>query len=333
MVHGATTMVQQVLTKLMSAVLMVIGLYWLSGQSWNVQPTSEASHTQVSQLSLSPDYGRLLWRWQPQSKWTGEVVSVPTGDSVVVASRGKQLQLRLCGIDAPELAQPTGKTAQSTLQKLLQRRQIEFVPIRKQSQQIIAEVLLPDGVAPAQLVNQHLVAAGLAGVYAPYVNECPHRQALLQSQIAAQENRKGIWSRLPVLQPWDYRRQQVVAQVDQVPAAHSLSQFGPSYLRDGMQESMLALASWYGPVLHGRKTANGEKFDQNALTAAHPSLPFNTRLKVTNLQNGKAVIVRINDHQPAQNGATIDLSKGAAQQIGSVETGIVPVAMEIIEGR
>jgi rare lipoprotein A len=99
-----------------------------------------------------------------------------------------------------------------------------------------------------------------------------------------------------------------------------------------MQNATVGLASWYGPVLQGRLTANGETFDQQALTAAHPSLPFNTQLRVTNLQNQQSVIVRINDRQPAQNISMLDLSKAAAEKIDAVEDGIVPVEIKILWG-
>lgn len=93
----------------------------------------------------------------------------------------------------------------------------------------------------------------------------------------------------------------------------------------------LARASWYGPGFHGRRTANGEIFDQNDLTAAHKELAFGTKVKVTNLQNGKSIIVKINDRGPYINGRHLDLSKGAAQKIDMIEAGVVDVKMEIIQ--
>jgi len=81
---------------------------------------------------------------------------------------------------------------------------------------------------------------------------------------------------------------------------------------DFVQEGV---ASWYGPGFHGRKTASGEKFDTHDLTAAHKSLPFNTYLRVTNLENGKSTIVRVNDRGPYSRGRIIDLSMAAKQEI------------------
>lgn len=80
-------------------------------------------------------------------------------------------------------------------------------------------------------------------------------------------------------------------------------------------------ASWYGPGFHGRKTANGERFNQGALTAAHKSLPFGTKILVTNKRNGKSVVVRVNDRGPYSHGRMIDLSKAAAGRIGMISSG------------
>lgn len=76
------------------------------------------------------------------------------------------------------------------------------------------------------------------------------------------------------------------------------------------------VASWYGPGFHGRKTANGERFDMNALTAAHRTLPLGTQVRVTNTHTGRSVVVRINDRGPYVGRRLIDLSKASAQAIG-----------------
>ena len=75
-------------------------------------------------------------------------------------------------------------------------------------------------------------------------------------------------------------------------------------------------ASWYGPGFHGRRTASGERFNSRALTAAHRSLPFGSRVRVTNERTGRSVVVRINDRGPFVGGRVIDLSKAAAQAVG-----------------
>ncbi|WP_379550925.1 septal ring lytic transglycosylase RlpA family protein [Qipengyuania sp. DGS5-3] len=91
------------------------------------------------------------------------------------------------------------------------------------------------------------------------------------------------------------------------------------------------VASYYGRRFHGRLTANGERFNMNAMTAAHKTLPFGTKVRVTNPRNGKSVTVRINDRGPFIKGRTIDLSRGAAQRIGMIASGHARVKMELVE--
>lgn len=90
---------------------------------------------------------------------------------------------------------------------------------------------------------------------------------------------------------------------------------------------MVGVASWYGEWHRGRKTANGERFNPDLLTAAHPSLPMGTRLKVINLENQRVVFVRVNDRGPYVNNRVIDLSKQAARQLGMVKAGIQRVCI------
>ena len=82
-------------------------------------------------------------------------------------------------------------------------------------------------------------------------------------------------------------------------------------------------ASWYGPGFHGKKTASGEIFNQNAPTAAHKSVKLKTNWRVTNLKNGKSIVVRVNDRGPFVKGRMIDLSKAAAQSSGISGVGMV----------
>lgn len=88
------------------------------------------------------------------------------------------------------------------------------------------------------------------------------------------------------------------------------------------------IASWYGPGFHGRKTASGERFDTHELTAAHKTLPFNTLLKVTNLENGKSTVVRVNDRGPYARGRIIDLSLAAKNEIQM--GGLAKVRIEVV---
>ncbi len=91
------------------------------------------------------------------------------------------------------------------------------------------------------------------------------------------------------------------------------------------------VASYYGGQFHGRRTANGEIFDKNSLTAAHKILPFGTVLKVTNLKRNTSVIVRINDRLPKNSKRQIDLSQGAANELGMLRDGIGNVRIEVID--
>lgn len=91
------------------------------------------------------------------------------------------------------------------------------------------------------------------------------------------------------------------------------------------------IASWYGPKFHGRRTANGETYDQNDFTAAHRTLPFNTLVRVENISNGKSVVVRINDRGPYVGDRIIDLSKKAAQHIDMVGIGTTEVNLVILD--
>lgn len=98
------------------------------------------------------------------------------------------------------------------------------------------------------------------------------------------------------------------------------------------RELQRGIASWYGLPFHGRRTANGERFDMTALTAAHPSLPFGTRVKVRSLVNGREVTVRINDRGPFTPGRIIDLSHAAARAIGLLGLGTKAVSLTVVEG-
>ena len=89
-------------------------------------------------------------------------------------------------------------------------------------------------------------------------------------------------------------------------------------------------ASWYGPGFFGNRTANGEVFRPGTMTAAHRTLPFGTKVKVTNLRNGKETIVRINDRGPFSGHRVIDIAHGAAQHLGLVSSGIAQVRLEVL---
>jgi len=96
-------------------------------------------------------------------------------------------------------------------------------------------------------------------------------------------------------------------------------------------KSWVGNASWYGPGFNGRKTANGEHYDSEGLTAAHPNLPFGSILRVVNTRNGKYELVRINDRGPYQEGREIDVSYRVARKIGLVHSGVSQVRLELLE--
>lgn len=91
------------------------------------------------------------------------------------------------------------------------------------------------------------------------------------------------------------------------------------------------IASWYGPGFHGRRTANGEIYNENDLTAAHPTLPMPSVVRVTNLDNGRSLVVRINDRGPFKNGRIIDMSRRSAQLLGFERRGTAKVRVQILE--
>lgn len=94
--------------------------------------------------------------------------------------------------------------------------------------------------------------------------------------------------------------------------------------------ALSGMASWYGPGFHGNQSASGEIFNEHKMTAAHRSLPFGTQVRVTNLDNGLSVIVRINDRGPFHGNRIIDLSTAAARVLGLIQTGVAPVRLDVI---
>jgi rare lipoprotein A len=90
-------------------------------------------------------------------------------------------------------------------------------------------------------------------------------------------------------------------------------------------------ASWYGPNFDGKKTANGERFNAESLTAAHPNLPFGSWVRIVNVRNGKFEVVRINDRGPYQEGREIDVSYRVARKIGLINSGVSQVRLELMQ--
>lgn len=98
----------------------------------------------------------------------------------------------------------------------------------------------------------------------------------------------------------------------------------------GARYDMVGTASWYGKPYHGRRTASGETYNMHGLTAAHPTLPFGTRVVVTNLDNGRSVIVTINDRGPFKSNRIIDVSRKAAGQLGFLNQGLTRVGLRVL---
>ena len=90
-------------------------------------------------------------------------------------------------------------------------------------------------------------------------------------------------------------------------------------------------ASWYGRKFHGKKTSSGEKFNRNKLTAAHKTLPFNTKVLVTSLRNNRSVVVRINDRGPFVGDRIIDLSEAAAKELDLKDQGVTSIRMQVVD--
>ena len=104
--------------------------------------------------------------------------------------------------------------------------------------------------------------------------------------------------------------------------AVGLAFYGPYY--------EVGIASWYGPGFHGNLTANGETYDMHGVSAAHKTLPFGTVVRVIELDTRRSIVVRINDRGPFVEGRIIDLSKGAAEELGIVDKGITKIGLRIV---
>ena len=112
---------------------------------------------------------------------------------------------------------------------------------------------------------------------------------------------------------------------------HDDRNFGPAVSEGALKQlgvTQIGIASWYGPGFHGSRTASGIRYDMFAMTAAHRTLPFGTRVRVTRFDNGRSVTVRITDRGPFVRGRVIDLSRAAAQKIGLIDSGFARVKIE-----
>ncbi|MFN3019487.1 septal ring lytic transglycosylase RlpA family protein [Chryseobacterium sp. TY3] len=110
----------------------------------------------------------------------------------------------------------------------------------------------------------------------------------------------------------------------------TLGIFSFTYKSDAT-DAKTSFASYYHDKFEGRKTASGEIFDNDELTAANRTIPFGTKVKITNLRNGKSVVVRINDRGPFTKGRAFDMSRAAFEEIGSLSAGHLPIEYEIVD--
>lgn len=157
------------------------------------------------------------------------------------------------------------------------------------------------------------------------------QQAAQQPTVVAsapvQPAKRGLFSRLT------HRHDNTAAQQQQRQTAsvNTSAKAQPAYKRSNLSGTNQAgVASWYGGKWHGRKTANGERYNMESMTAAHKTLPFGTMVKVRNERNGRECVVRINNRGPFTKGRIIDLSKAAAREIGMMNSGIARVKIEVL---
>ncbi|NPU65568.1 septal ring lytic transglycosylase RlpA family protein [Bradyrhizobium sp. 83012] len=160
-----------------------------------------------------------------------------------------------------------------------------------------------------QLLRVALVCAAAASLAA-----CAQSSAVRQARSPASAKQAAAELRPPVQRPETAPESLVRVRHAEVspPAAHSAAS---------------GLASYYS---EGQKTASGERFNPSELTAAHRSLPFGTRLQVTNVKTGRSVVVRVNDRGPFVQGRVVDVSYSAAQALGMVNTGVAPVKVSVV---
>lgn len=150
----------------------------------------------------------------------------------------------------------------------------------------------------------------------------PHSQAVKAEEASKQQAAEAVVEKV---QKHIKRSEKAEGKQDQVKDQVQLKT-DPTTGKPIVEET--GEASYYGKGFQGKKTAHGEKFKQQGLTAAHPALPLGTKAKVTNLETGKSVEVRVNDRGPKVKGRDLDLSKAAAQKLGMKKDGVAPVKIE-----
>ena len=190
-----------------------------------------------------------------------------------------------------------------------------------------ALVLWISGCAP--MSNQTDDAAATATAPSTASSATSAAAAAAASRAVGDPNSNSRWLR------WGHQRAEgeaAAAKAKRSDEALTLEEFeAETQFVPDRNSDQRGLASWYGPGFHGRRTANGERFDQTELTAAHPTLAFGTRVCVRSAVNGKTVVVRINDRGPYTKSRVIDLSKAAAEELGMMGLGVKRVELWALE--
>ena len=161
------------------------------------------------------------------------------------------------------------------------------------------------------------------------ISDAPHRSIATGAVLPAE----SLSDNPPMDEPQTDIRSPESSSAATIPHSPETQEASPAPTVPALTPSTIigtGLASWYGAKHHGKRTASGEIFDQNRFTAAHRTLPWGSIVKVTNLDNGKSVEVRINDRGPFTKGRIIDVSRAAARALGMVESGVSPVRMELL---
>jgi hypothetical protein len=269
--------------------------------------------------SEGADWG--LTNWNQWDAIAAVRIVAPQGETTAIATSPPDLTASQC-LDAPEVpypAEPIALSAAAPLQIWVHNRYLGEVRGQVSAQRIARKLrsrleagdLQADDIRP--LFGQNFAAVSANNDILLVVDDTlrPHPELPAAAVAVQWVNNLRIALRG---EPLDLAQVQMAVQ--------GLRPTG---------ETLVGTASWYGPGFHGRKTANGERFNQNALTAAHKTLPFGTQLRIRNRLNGKTVVVRINDRGPYVGQRALDLSRAAAQCLGAEQQGVIPFEAEMLE--
>lgn len=276
----------------------------------NAAPVQSASQTSTRAPQAQPA--------TPVSQVQATSARHPQSQAAPVAAPGRQTQLASApnpasahGYSIQQVSNAPASSFQAARSSAASSRAIHAQNARTAQRQVSTSA----AQHPSFYSNSHARQAArnhTSGAQAAHAGSTAQKQSLL-NRLTGRNRQQATAQHRP--------EKAAAAQHDTVPAIK------PSKLNGTRQTG---IASWYGGKWHGRKTANGERYDQNSLTAAHKTLPFGTLVKVRNERNGREVIVRINNRGPFTRGRIIDLSKSAASKLGMVSAGITKVTCEVV---